>query len=111
MRKGNQNPSPCLSCTRVKDPRNCDNKLCQPWRQWFLRRWDMIHRYPREQMDKGQRKPVGVPLGGRHYAAPHQVEAYRNNDPCKTCLCPKDLCTTPCRHKRAWEQAKGDVFL
>ena len=31
--------SPCKTCTRVKDPTNCENKTCLPWRKWFLRKW------------------------------------------------------------------------
>lgn len=103
-------PSPCLTCTRVRDPQNCDNKLCQPWRQWFRRRWDMIHRYPREQIERS-RQPVGVPLGGRRYALPHEVEAYLKEDPCKECKCPKALCSTPCQYKKMWTQAKGKETL
>lgn len=101
-------PSPCLSCTRVKDPENCENKHCKPWQAWFLQRWSLIHRYPREKMEQAELKPVGVKVGGRVYAAPHQVEAYRKNDPCKECLCPKDLCASPCPLRRAWE--KGAVL-
>ena len=104
-------PSPCLCCTRVADPRACDNKNCTQWRLWFLGRWELIHRYPREHMEAVQLKPVGVPVGGRHYAAPHQVKAYLQKDPCATCVCPKDLCTSPCRVRRAWEEAKGETFL
>ena len=71
----------------------------------------MIHRYPRRQMEQAELKPVGVSVGGTRYAAPHQVQAYLQKDPCKECMCPKDLCTTPCRVRRAWEEAKGEVFL
>ncbi len=106
-----KHPSPCLSCSRVPDPRACDNKNCRQWQQWFLGRWDLIHRYPRKQMDNAVLKPVGVPLGGRHYAAPHQVQAYLQKDPCEKCVCPKELCSTPCRVRRAWEEAKGETLL
>ena len=43
--KGKQNmanESPCVTCTRVKDPENCENKSCQVWREWFIRRWEEI---------------------------------------------------------------------
>lgn len=33
-------PSPCKSCTRVKDPINCQMKTCAIWHDWFVRRWD-----------------------------------------------------------------------
>ena len=32
--------SPCLTCTKVKDPCNCENKLCGKWRVWFLSEWE-----------------------------------------------------------------------
>ncbi len=104
-------PSPCLRCTRVANPRECDNKNCKQWQAWFLQRWEMIHAYPRKKMEQSKVVPVGVPLGGQHYAAPHQVQAYLRTDPCQACLCPKDLCATPCRIRRDWEAAKQEVFL
>lgn len=109
--KSYQYPSPCLSCTRVADPRSCDNKNCKPWQQWFLDRWAMIHAYPRQSMEKADLKPVGVKVGGRHYAAPHQVRKYLATDPCKECLCPRDLCGSPCRVRRAWEESRKEAFL
>lgn len=33
---------PCLKCTRIKDPGNCENKECQVWRRWFLFEWARI---------------------------------------------------------------------
>ena len=38
-------PSPCLTCQRVSNPNNCENKQCKPWSKWFLARWDLIHGY------------------------------------------------------------------
>ena len=37
-----RNPSPCLSCKRYSAPGGCDRKVCQPWREWWLSRWDAI---------------------------------------------------------------------
>ncbi len=107
----NKKPSPCLTCTRVADPRNCENKNCQLWRKWFLGRWEQIHNYPRVKMEQAKMQPVGVNVGGTHYAAPHQVTGYLETDPCEKCLCPKDLCTSACRVRRAWEEARQEVFL
>lgn len=104
-------PSPCLRCTRVRNPRACENKQCAPWRQWFLDRWELIHRYPRQQMQTAKLEPVGVKVGGRVYAAPHQVREYLDTDPCRKCLCPKDLCGTPCRVRRRWEESKGETLV
>ena len=41
----NENQSPCLTCEKVKDPPNCENKKCKTWVDWFLRRWEKIHGY------------------------------------------------------------------
>lgn len=111
VKKTYKYPSPCLRCTRVPDPRECDNKQCKPWQQWFIDRWELLRSGPRQQMDAAQAVPMGVNIGGRHYAPPHQVKAYLSKDPCETCLCPQDLCMEPCRVRRAWEEAKGEVLL
>ena len=103
-------PSPCMTCRRVPDPRQCENKLCKPWRAWFLERWELIRAYPRVCMEVYAPEPVGVVIGGRHYAAPHQVSGYLGKDPCDGCRCPRELCATPCREKRAWTQAREDVL-
>lgn len=34
--------SPCLSCTKVKDPSQCEIKLCSKWRMWFLCEWEKM---------------------------------------------------------------------
>ncbi len=35
--------SPCLNCVRVKDPKNCENKQCRQWSNWFVKRWQGIY--------------------------------------------------------------------
>lgn len=45
-------PSPCLTCTIVKNPYNCENKLCMPWRRWFLARWLEINRFFQKAQDE-----------------------------------------------------------
>lgn len=102
-------PSPCLACTRVPDPRNCENKQCKRWQKWFLGRWALIHAYPRAAMDKEDLRAAGVSVGGKTYSHPDEVRAYLAGDPCKKCLCPKDLCAAPCRVKRAWQKAKEEL--
>ena len=37
------NEKPCLTCKRVKDPANCENKSCQAWREWFVKKWGELH--------------------------------------------------------------------
>lgn len=101
-----KSPSPCLTCTRVPDPRNCENKNCKRWQKWFLARWALIHAYPRKVMEKAELRPEGVNVGGNLYAPPHRVREYLGTDPCKKCLCPRDLCSSPCRGKLEWEKEK-----
>ena len=36
------NKSPCLTCTKVQDPKNCENKSCKEWREWFIKRWEKL---------------------------------------------------------------------
>ena len=37
-----KNQSPCLTCIRVKDPSNCENKTCKLWKAWFIRTWEAM---------------------------------------------------------------------
>lgn len=50
-------PSPCLTCSRVKDPGSCENKRCNPWRLWFLDRWAQLQ----DQYKKSGLFPPEVP--------------------------------------------------
>lgn len=97
---------PCLRCTRVRDPLECDNKNCRPWRQWFTERWDQLRREPRLRREAMERQPEGMVIGGQRYALPHRVHSYLDHDPCEGCLCPRDLCVIPCRIKRDWVTAR-----
>ena len=102
--------SPCGYCTRVADPRQCENKNCMLWRKWYIDRWEAMRAAVRLRMDQPA-APVGVCVSGTYYAAPHQVEAYLEADPCVGCLCPQDLCGTPCRAKASWERSRREVLL
>ena len=107
----NNRISPCMGCTRVEDPRACENKNCQLWQKWFIARWEGMRKAVLMQMHTAPRETAGVPLGGRRYAGPHQVRAYLRTDPCSGCVCDKDLCYEPCPSRRSWEMARRDVFL
>lgn len=100
-------PEPCRGCTLTKDPAACENKQCSRWRQWFVKRWDAIHTYPRKKME--QPLPVGISVGGRRYLHPDHMRQYMANDPCKGCVCTQDLCKTPCRTKTTWEKATKEA--
>lgn len=50
-----ENKNPCLTCTRVKDPHNCENKNCREWREWFVRKWEEL-RMPQLRDKDGRRE-------------------------------------------------------
>lgn len=101
--------SPCLECTRVRDPQNCENKLCKDWQAWFIDRWEAMRAHVRAQMDAAPAQDIGIPLGGNRYASPHRVREYLMCDPCIRCLCPKDQCGVPCPARKRWEQMRNEV--
>ena len=43
-RKKAMNNSPCLTCNRVADPSDCQNKNCVQWKTWWLDRWEQIRK-------------------------------------------------------------------
>ena len=102
--------SPCNRCTAVADPKQCDNKNCQKWRQWFVEKWDRLRVAPRLAVETQPKQMEGVCIGGKYYALPHRVDSYLQTDPCSSCLCPRDLCAVPCRIKRDWQAARTDVL-
>lgn len=36
------NEKPCLTCQKVKDPVDCENKSCKEWREWWLKKWEEL---------------------------------------------------------------------
>ena len=103
--------SPCLTCTRVKNPQSCENKACNDWQCWFLDRWESMRRYVRDQIRKDPLQDAGIPLGGHKYPAPDQIREYLHIDPCTQCQIPADLCSAPCRRKEVWQGAREEVAL
>lgn len=102
-----ENMSPCVVCSRVSDPENCTDKTCRLWQRWFLQRWEETRQTLRQMKDMPD-SYAGVVVGGVRYAAPNQVRNFLENDPCGSCLCPKDLCDTPCRKRKAWENFRKE---
>jgi hypothetical protein len=101
--------SPCVNCIRVKDPVNCENKLCKDWQAWFIDRWETMRETVRAEMERDPLVEFGVPLGGEKYASPHRVHTYLDTDPCSQCLYPKDHCHAPCPGKQVWIDRKRGV--
>lgn len=105
------NVSPCMRCTRVADPRGCDNKDCVRWRRWYIQKWEDMRFSVRADMEKVRTEPAGVCIGGNFYSQPHRVRGYLQKDPCDGCLCPRDVCVLPCAVKRSWLRAREDVLV
>lgn len=42
MEQNERKQSPCLTCTRVSAPDDCESKSCQMWREWFIQRWNEL---------------------------------------------------------------------
>lgn len=101
--------SPCSTCTRVRDPQNCENKLCKDWQAWFIDRWEAMRENVRAQMDEAPMQDLGIPLGGQRYVSPHRIREYRKQDPCRRCQYPKDHCHSPCPSKLAWAKMQQEV--
>ena len=104
-------PSPCATCFRVKNPAACENKNCKVWREWFSAAWDRARLQPVLQRQLHSHGISTVNIGGTHYAMPHQVKEYLQDDPCKHCPFPKELCNSPCPAKRSWSEITKEVPL
>ena len=100
---------PCLRCTRVKDPGNCENKNCKQWRGWFIDAWERARNNPALQRELKCLNLETVSIGGTHYAHPDRVREYLQEDPCKSCPLPPELCTSPCPVRRSWEEARKEL--
>lgn len=103
--------SPCLTCCRVKNPAACENKNCKVWREWFCHSWEQTRCQPALQRELRCTGIGTVNIGGTHYALPHRVQEYLQNDPCKNCPFPKELCNSPCPAKRSWNEITKEVSL
>lgn len=100
--------SPCLTCSRVRDPDNCENKLCKDWQAWFIDRWETMRANVFSQVRQQKAAEQGaISVGGRQYSHPEHVRSYLRKDPCRECICPKDLCSTPCAVRKAWDAARS----
>ena len=36
--------NPCLNCTTVERPKDCDRKGCGAWQIWWLERWENLRK-------------------------------------------------------------------
>lgn len=106
MATSNNRESPCLHCARVRDPKNCENKLCKEWQAWFIERWDAMRTVLRATAQgKGlPRNPISV--GGTKYHHPDQIRKFLKTDPCQTCPWREGICLETCQTKKSWTEAK-----
>lgn len=51
-KKVEKDQSPCLTCTRVKDPRNCGSLRCSEWREWYSDQWKRFNNYYKKYQEK-----------------------------------------------------------
>lgn len=102
--------SPCTHCTKVPDARQCNNKDCAPWRRWYLEQWENMRAQVKENTQLKSQGQEGCSIGGVRYALPHRVKGYLDTDPCRGCMCPKELCLVPCAVKRRWQSARQTVY-
>ena len=106
MKINNNTESPCLACTRVRDPKNCENKLCREWQAWFIDRWEAM-RTSIMHADCGNSIHADtVSVGGTKYYHPDQVRRSMETNPCLRCIRSKGLCAGPCQVKRTWNEEK-----
>lgn len=103
--------SPCLHCTKVRDPNLCENKSCKLWSSWFIGQWETTRRMFRRPLEQAQLQECGVPLGGHRYCSPHQMRNYLQHDPCDACLYPTDLCGVPCPARLHWQTCRKEQSL
>lgn len=101
--------SPCTNCIRVRDPKNCENKLCKDWQAWFIQRWNAMRKNLCTEAARSPVHQVGIPLGGHRYAPPHRIRDFLNVNPCRTCIYPTDQCHSPCKTKLAWSDMQSEV--
>ena len=63
--------SPCETCVIVRDPKNCENKLCQSWQQWFIDRWEALRRQYRQEAEIEH-----FTVGGFRYYHPNAIRRF-----------------------------------
>ena len=104
--KINTNESPCLTCNRVRDPGNCENKLCKEWQAWFIARWEAMRVSIFNDAIRCVADPHAITVGGHKYSHPDHVRRFLKHKPCMNCDRPEDLCKEPCALLVVWEAMK-----
>lgn len=104
--------SPCRICQRVRDPQNCENKLCREWQAWFIDRWETMRRAVMAEANGPSIQGQTISVGGIKYRHPDHIRDYLVTDPCLRCPWADGLCPDICDTRQAWLAAKeGDNEL
>lgn len=97
---------PCSTCQRVRDPKNCENKLCKEWQAWFIDRWDSMRRSIM-QAEPGQCiQGETISVGGEKYHHPDRVRQFLSEEPCLQCPRSNGFCLNPCQVRKTWDSEK-----
>lgn len=100
---------PCRTCQRVRDPKNCENKLCREWQAWFIDRWEAMRTAVRQSEPGVCIQSVYVSVGGEKYHHPDAVRRFLKEDPCLHCQRSKGLCQDLCQVKITWDSEKEKI--
>lgn len=106
MQNTEQHSSPCLCCQRVRDPQNCENKLCKEWQAWFIDRWESMRRAIKDKVQGKGIQGEAISVGGTKYHHPERVREFLKLDPCLRCPWRDGLCPNPCDTRKVWLEAK-----
>lgn len=106
MSASSNRESPCKTCARVRDPENCENKICREWRSWWTQRWDAMRSKVLAQVNGPGIQAAQVSVGGIAYHHPEHMREYLSKEPCKRCLWAADLCPGSCTVKEVWTAAR-----
>lgn len=106
MATSSNKESPCRLCQRVRDPANCENKLCRDWQSWFIDRWEARRRYVRATARGKGIQGDTISVGGVKYQHPNNVRDFIEMDPCLQCPWRDGLCPGTCDTRQMWLEAK-----
>lgn len=109
MQTGISSKSPCLTCVRVRDPENCENKKCKDWQAWFIDRWESMRAAAKAGSSGKHVQGTPIVVGGVKYYHPDKVREYLTIDPCFQCPWRDGLCPNPCDTREEWLASKESV--
>ena len=106
MEAGENRKSPCTTCQRVRDPQNCENKICREWQQWFIDRWEAMRRSVQQAEQGKSVQGETISVGGERYHHPDRVRRFLGENPCMRCHRRDGLCLSPCKVRETWDSEK-----